>query len=669
MKLQFLLLIVFYTSILNISQAQDIWNKKTDQFIAYDKIPTWAAVISHWTDKTPKVHLYNRMTYKGHADFVSKGLKTGLTFAQFKDRVKNPKTRQYIPFFLYDLRKTPITIDGISYKWALRMEDYSYEDNASELALTVLKTIHTVYKYLLKADPKVGKGIIVLANSNTARPNTTAKGLLNKNGYPNKTISELIKLAEPSSSTRSSKNSRPNSTSTDKGSVKILNEGIAYGYVQYIKAGEEKKINSNYQNILVYEQLPYRVPIASGMITLEPQTPLSHINLLAKNRGTINAYILGEHSTKTILKQSIGKLVKIQTSKNGLSISPAKKEDAQKFWTAKKNLKVSIPKADKEMKFLSYFEIGGKAVQTANYIGTKASNYAMLQHEFPKYVRHGFGVPFYFYFETIKEAGADKLIKTLQDNSAKLSVSERNKQLKAIQARILAAKVPKSLLNQLRNMFDEYFKNTKIRLRSSTNCEDLPQFNGAGLYKSKGFHTKSSDAELEKKILEVYASLWSTLAFEERDFFGINHQQVGMAILINQSFDEEYANGVAITIPNSSGTPSIYINSQTGENAVTNPSNGQIPEAIIFKQFDSKWYSTQSKSNIKNIFVDNAKLTPTVRELQKITAQIDKLFRTKLSSNDTTTYGIDLEFKILKVDGIYQLYIKQARLLNTTLPQ
>lgn len=668
MKLQFLLLIVFFLYGTNNSQAQDAWTKKTDQFIAYDKIPTWAGVISHWTDKTPKVHLYSRTKYKGHADFVSKGLKTGLTFAQFKDRVRSPKTRQYIPFFLYDLRKTPIKVDGTTYKWALRMEDYSYTDNASELALTVLKAIHQVYKHILKSDAKAGKGIIILASGGTTRPNTSARGLLNKNGYPNKTITELISLVGTTSTEPTTTTNRSTSAS-NKGSVKILNEGLAYGYVKYIKAGEEQKVSSNYQNILVYEQLPYRVPIANGMITLEPQTPLSHINLLAKNRGTINAYILGEHSSKATLKKYIGKLVKIQTTKNGLTITVAKTEEAQKFWAAKKNLKVTIPKADRDMKFLSYFEIGGKAVQTVNYIGTKASNYATLQHEFPKYVKPGFAVPFHFYFETIKNAGVDKLIQTLQTSKAKLSTTERNKQLQAIQTKILSAKVPKSILDQLRNMFDEYFKNKKVRLRSSTNCEDLPQFNGAGLYKSKGFYTKSSDAELEKKILEVYASLWSTLAFEERDFFGIDHQQIGMAILVNEAFSTEYANGVVITIPNTSGTPSIYINTQSGENSVTNPSSGQVPEAIMFKQFDSKWYSTQSKSSVKNIFVDNAKLTPTVRELQKLTAQIDKLFRSKLSAKTANAYGVDLEFKILKLDGQYKLYIKQARLLNTTLPQ
>ncbi|MEJ7713963.1 MAG: hypothetical protein WKF84_29980 [Pyrinomonadaceae bacterium] len=55
------------------------------------------------------------------------------------------------------------------------------------------------------------------------------------------------------------------------------------------KLDEHVEIGSN--EILVLNEVPIHLPPVAGIITTQPSTPLSHINLLAKSWGVPNAYI------------------------------------------------------------------------------------------------------------------------------------------------------------------------------------------------------------------------------------------------------------------------------------------------------------------------------------------------------------------------------------------
>lgn len=626
------------------------------QFVAYHHIPTWKAVVFDWHQPKAVVHLFDVEKYKGHGNYVCYGLKTGLKFSQFKELVRHPQKRQYLPIFLYDLREQPIVKNGQQYTWAVRIEDYSYTDNPEEMGAVVVRLMQTVERHLKAQLPTIGKGIAILSTSKTALPNWASKPPVEQAGYKAMTLSQLIAATTPKST----------SSNAPQLSVEILNEGVAVGYLKYIKDGTEEKINSNFKHILLYESLPYRVPIANGILTLAPQTPFSHINLLAKNRKTINAYFTTALPSKFLATYE-NQLVKItiQKTKEGSTIQIAKisAAAAAKHWSQQQQLALNIPEPDLSVQSFSHFDKGAKSVQTIHCIGAKASNYALLQQHLPAHTRKGFAIPFYFYVETIKSCGADQLIQQLLHNKNKLSPTAIKNELKTIREKIAQAQVPASLFKELEWIAEEQYKGKKIRLRSSTNCEDLPTFNGAGLYESKGFWQGAERAIIRKKLLTVYASLWLDRAFEEREFFGINHAKVAMAVLINEAFPDEYANGVALTLPNPTGTPTIHINTQYGEASVTNPAGSATPEVIYFRQFDSKWYVTQAKSSIHNIFVDHAELTPLVRQLQKACVQIDALLKKNIPAS--ADYGVDIEFKIMKEATEFKLYIKQARLLHT----
>ena len=635
----FLLFLLCSSGTLN---AQNIYQNKQFQFLSFEKIPTWVGVVSNWQSSVPKVHLYDPIAYKGHAQFVSVGLKTGINFQQFKAQVQQASTRQYMPFFLFDLRDSPITISGIDYKWAVRIEDYRYKDPTSQMADESLKLMNILSNYIHQQSGQRSNGIIILATNPAATPNSSIASTLNANNYPNLTRNALL-----------------NKVGGKR--VEILNEGIGIGYLKYVPAGQEKKFKATTKDILIYENLPERVPPVSGIITLTPQTPLSHINLLAKNRGTINLYAT---ALKFLPNASshLNKLVKIDCSKKSISISPISLYEAEKFWKVRTK-KVAIPQANTSLyKMISLSQFSPN--QTVQHIGAKASNYAKIRQLFPKYVRKAHAIPFYHYFKTIQDCGAKQLIEELAQQ--KPTEAALQLKLKAIREKIKTAQVSNQLLDEIITLIQKDYHNAKIRLRSSTNCEDLAEFNGAGLYESKGFKIAQGRQKLKEKILKVYASLWNDIAYQEREFYLIDHRKAGMAILINQAFPDEYANGVAITIFENKKLSS-YINTQYGENSVTNPKNGEIPETIHFKSAYQQNYAFTTHSNIHPIFKQKA-LQSQLMELRKTLLAIHLTLTKNQRQLTNQTYGVDIEFKLMDENGVKKLYIKQARLLRVLSP-
>lgn len=142
--------------------------------------------------------------------------------------------------------------------------------------------------------------------------------------------------------------------------------------------------------------------------------------------------------------------------------------------------------------------------------------------------------------------------------------------------------------------------NSKIRFRSSTNVEDSNEFVGAGLYDSYSGcladdldgndngpcicdANKSNERGVFRAIRKVYASFYNDNAFLERLRYGVNPNQVGMALLVHHSFPDEFelANGVATLEKNSSGPDKIVkLVTQKGAISVANPDDSSIPEEV-----------------------------------------------------------------------------------------
>jgi hypothetical protein len=98
-------------------------------------------------------------------------------------------------------------------------------------------------------------------------------------------------------------------------------------------------------------------------------------------------------------------------------------------------------------------------------------------------------------------------------------------------------------------------------------------------------------------VRTVWASLWRFRAFEEREYVGIDHAQVAMAILVHPAYVDETAQGVAITAnlfdPGPGGEDAFYINVQLGDVSVVQPpSSGLIADQLLYFHFHNNQPAT-----------------------------------------------------------------------------
>jgi hypothetical protein len=622
--------------------SNTLFAQSTDlSFISYGNLPTFSGVAVDW-NTAPKLHIYDTKVYQGHSEFVARGLGRKIRFNEFKKLARQSKNREYMPFFLYDLNSKPYKNKQGSFNWAIRLENYAYDDKPNQLAEEIIK----LSKMVSQLDKSFsGKGLIVLTEGDNNPLGVTKLGkFLKKSSESFVTLNQLIKHVGGKK-------------------MDVLNPGTAYGLLKLVKNDKELDLLLP-TDIALLNYSPIHIPPVAGILSLKPQTPLSHVNLLAKNRGTFNAYVTDIYAIPG-LKALVGKYVKLSNVGDKVIVEKTTKKLAEENQKNTVRKPVIIPEINQEMpELISLTKENEKFISTS-FIGAKAANYYLLLQALPDMTRPAYAIGFKGYFETIK-GEPETLIQNFLKDKTKFTKQEKSKVLEKIRVSIQKSNaLPTTILTSIRKVLEKYPAKTKIRLRSSTNNEDLPEFNGAGLYESKGFNSKDNDEKLKKKILAVYSSLWSDRAFEEREFFGIDHLKVGMSILIQEAFQKEVANGVIVTTLTTTGKVQIIVNSQSGEHSVTNPEENILSESFLINPESSSIEKTYSESSLSPVFLGNKANELQLKQLQEATLKLHNQFtKQRVDAGDKNKYGIDIEFKIMHEKGKNKLYFKQVRLLR-----
>ena len=622
--------------------SNTLFAQSTDlSFISYGNLPTFSGVAVDW-NTAPKLHIYDTKVYQGHSEFVARGLGRKIRFNEFKKLARQSKNREYMPFFLYDLNSKPFKNKQGSFNWAIRLENYAYDDKPNELAEEIIK----LSKMVSQLDKSFsGKGLIVLTEGDNNPLGVTKLGkFLKKSSESFVTLNQLIKHVGGKK-------------------MDVLNPGTAYGLLKLVKNDKELDLLLP-TDIALLNYSPIHIPPVAGILSLKPQTPLSHVNLLAKNRGTFNAYVTDIYAIPG-LKALVGKYVKLSNVGDKVIVEKTTKKLAEENQKNTLRKPVIIPEINQEMPELISLTKENENFISTSFIGAKAANYYLLLQALPDMTRPAYAIGFKGYFETIK-GEPETLIQNFLKDKTKFTKQEKSKVLEKIRVSIQKSNaLPTTILTSIRKVLEKYPAKTKIRLRSSTNNEDLPEFNGAGLYESKGFNSKDNDEKLKKKILAVYSSLWSDRAFEEREFFGIDHLKVGMSILIQEAFQKEAANGVIVTTITSTGKVQIIVNSQSGEHSVTNPEENILSESFLINPESSSIEKTYSESSLSPVFLGNKANELQLKQLQEATLKLHNQFtKQRVDAGDKNKYGIDIEFKIMHEKGKNRLYFKQVRLLR-----
>ncbi len=441
-----------------------------------------------------------------------------------------------------------------------------------------------------------------------------------------------------------------------------LNVAKTLGRIHIIPKLDEH-VEIGFNEILVLDEVPVQLPPVAGIITTKPSTPLSHINLLAKGWGIPNVYI---KNAQELFKQYNGWWVEFDARRDTYTIKRADTSALDEYQKRlKERLDVMKPRAD-----LSVTGLAGLTGQRATSViayGAKSANLGELIHARLKgiVVPPGFTIPFFYYDQFLKENKLDDAIyQMLNDQKFVHDPAYRRTYLVKMRERFQQGTINPGLRAATLQRLHAEFPGKGVFARSSTNSEDLPNFNGAGLYTS--MPNLKTDEQLLEGIKSVWASVWNFEAYEARERAGIDHTKIYMAVLIQEGINSE-SSGVMITADpfnrevNPIKRDSIYISAKRGLGMKV-VEGQRIAEQVIFvpvanavqvltRSEEDSLLTFDERGGIKEIPISGERVVLTddvVRRLAAAAASIKKIFHGK---------DQDIEWAYMKG----QVYIVQAR--------
>ena len=472
--------------------------------------------------------------------------------------------------------------------------------------------------------------------------------------------------------------------------------GLAFGRVRSFTDDDlvDGRIGPfGWQDIVVVHEPPVTLEgVMAASITGVRQDVLTHLNVLSALRGTPNVHVA---NALDVFAPFEGQLVRLEVLPTEYSIREATVEEAEAHWAQQRpraELNAPPDRDATEPLSLDAVPVKSAAERTAavSRYGAKATGLAVLRSVGDTdHVVRGFGIPMGAYFAFMEanewdapvEEGTERLSyaqtidRWLDDDTFRSDAERRAEWLTALREEIETnGVVDPTLLQTLREQIEAEFGDptVMVRFRSSSNAEDSLSFNGAGLYQSVSGCALDApeDAEsaceagrrskpMAEAMTRVWASLWSFGAYEEREYYQLDHREVGMGILVNPRFVDEQANGVAFTgNPTDLSDPRYTINVQRGEVPVVSSTPGLVAELNRVRVEDGE---VSIDRVVRSSLVPEGEVVLDDGQVQELGALLERIvavYPVDAEPPEGTQVMLDLEFKIT-AEG--ELMLKQVR--------
>ncbi len=458
-----------------------------------------------------------------------------------------------------------------------------------------------------------------------------------------------------------------------------LTLATSMGKLRFVYAADLATEYLAHEDIVVLDQAPNDISVVMGIVTEQFQTPLSHVNVLSQNRRTPNMGLRGAMSNEE-LRALEGKWVELTVGPTNWSVREVTAEEAREYTEAHKPEPVVLPAIDLETTGLHDIEditpeedgvsLRDVIKKSVLAFGGKAAQYSILAKTDGVPVKKAFAVPVFYYDQFMKENGFyDEIDAFLADQSFIDDANVRDERLAELRAEMAAAPVNEEFQALLRAKLEADYPGSTIRFRTSTNSEDLEGFPCAGCYESQTGDPSNWEDVLDA-LRKTWASIWLYRTFEERNYYGIDHQSVGMALLVHTNYPAEEANGVAVTnnpYDPSGLEPAFYVNVQWGGEAeVVHPPAGITSDQFIYYYYNANQPVTfVARSNL----VGEGETVLSASQTHQLGVALDAIHERfsaaygPKAGNDGW-YAMDVEFKFDDDEDPSKppvLYVKQAR--------
>jgi hypothetical protein len=385
------------------------------------------------------------------------------------------------------------------------------------------------------------------------------------------------------------------------GEIEVYNPGLIAGRLRKLPSEPERAAKlltaGDPRAIWIMPTVPDELPAAAGLLTATPQTPLAHVNLLARNRGIPNVYVGGVLDDPHFdqLSRIHAPVVVLAGLDGSLRIEPIS-EAAYARWlglSAQQRPQLMAP----DTTTLPYVidldsEPPTRVPELRRMVGGKTAGFVFLHAAGVPMPERPLAITTRAYHEHLVELRpviasaledpeffADARVRYLLLEGRKnfddrfagksdqswvaafvaahpKSASKRDAFAhllalggikKAIRERPIDPDARAAIDAALRSNFGHFAASQGLRFRSSSTVEDIEGFSGAGLYDSNtGFLEPAAQASKQDKdksidwaLRRTWASYWSWEAFEERSLERIDHLAGDMAVLVHARFDDE----------------------------------------------------------------------------------------------------------------------------------
>ncbi len=392
------------------------------------------------------------------------------------------------------------------------------------------------------------------------------------------------------------------------------------------------------------------MPVCAGIVTAEVQAPLAHVAVLSQSRGTPNMALRGVFEDAA-LRALDDRIVRLSVRAADYAIVESDAAAMRASLEASRPPPVEPPPLDpSRVELVSTCELrladapwaGAKAAQLGEVCGSGVPTSG------------GFVIPVHHALAHLERHGIDASAATLratpgfaEDGHARAAA------LEALRGRVEAAEVEPALLAAIvARVRRVRGRGRRWILRSNTNAEDLPGFSGAGLYESVVTPADPTPAQLADALREVWASVWSRRAWDEREYYRVDHDAVAMAVLAQPFLDGVAAMGVAITQnPFSTQRRGILVNLAPPGSSVTAAEGEELPEQILlYHQTRAEVLSRSTANGGRPILAESA-MWPLRDRLQHVHVHMTEAWAHRVDA-------VDVELALLR-DGT--AVILQAR--------